>query len=63
MKFNEIDSLKPLIIGGDSRIEFKGITCDSRLIRRGDLFAAIPDGRRMGRSILNLRLSVVPWEL
>lgn len=41
MKLNEIEELKPLIIAGDTGIEFKGITCDSRLVRRGDLFAAV----------------------
>lgn len=48
MKFKQIDNLKPLIVAGDTGIEFSGITCDSRLVRRGDLFAAVPGWKEDG---------------
>jgi UDP-N-acetylmuramoyl-L-alanyl-D-glutamate--2,6-diaminopimelate ligase len=48
MKLSQIAELKPLIVGGDAEIEFSGISCDSRLVRRGDIFAAVEGWKEDG---------------
>jgi UDP-N-acetylmuramoyl-L-alanyl-D-glutamate--2,6-diaminopimelate ligase len=48
VKLNSIKELKSIIVDGDADIEFSGVNCDSRLVRRGDLFVAIDGCREDG---------------
>ncbi len=56
MKLSQIEELKPLIVGGDAEIEFKGISCDSRLVRRGDIFAAVEGCKEDGMRYIGAAL-------
>lgn len=48
MKIKEIEELKPLIVGCSGDFEFKGVACDSRQVRPGDLFVAVPGSKEDG---------------
>ncbi|MFO7937724.1 MAG: UDP-N-acetylmuramoyl-L-alanyl-D-glutamate--2,6-diaminopimelate ligase [Kiritimatiellia bacterium] len=56
MKFEEIDMLAPLIVTGNTAIRFSGISCDSRRIRPGYLFAAVPGWKEDGAKYVDSAL-------
>jgi UDP-N-acetylmuramoyl-L-alanyl-D-glutamate--2,6-diaminopimelate ligase len=58
-----LDELRPLAWRGSRSVEIEGVTCDSRKVRPGFLFAAIPghdhDGARFAREAVQRGASVI----
>jgi len=56
MKIRDITELKPFIIKSSGEFDFKGVTCDSRMVCRGDLFVAIPGYKENGSKYIESAL-------
>jgi len=48
MKFSDIPELEPLFLEKPPAVSFTGVQCDSRRVRAGDLFVAVPGYREDG---------------
>ena len=48
MKIKDIKELIPFVIESSGNFEFSGVVCDSRLVRPGDLFVAVPGSKEDG---------------
>ncbi|MDD2599141.1 MAG: UDP-N-acetylmuramoyl-L-alanyl-D-glutamate--2,6-diaminopimelate ligase [Kiritimatiellae bacterium] len=56
MKIKEIEELQPLIVDRSGDFEFKGVACDSRQVRPGDLFVAVPGAKEDGGRYIDTAL-------
>ncbi len=56
MKIKEIAELGPLILESSGAFEFKGVACDSRQVRPGDLFVAVPGFKEDGSRYIEAAL-------
>jgi len=56
MKIKEIAELRPLVVESSGDFEFKGVVCDSRQVRPGDLFVAVPGVKEDGTRYIEAAL-------
>ena len=56
MKIKDIEELNPFVIESSGELEFNGVVCDSRLVRPGNLFVAIPGFKEDGSKYVEAAL-------